>query len=49
MSDVALQVLNTLAPHQQAQEDISGADAMLKSSFTLAKNLSDLSSQASAT
>ena len=52
MSDAALkdsvctaQVLNALAPLQQEQGDTSGADSMLKSSFTLSKNLHDLHSQ----
>ena len=39
------QVLNALAPLQQEQGDVSGADSMLKSSFTLSKNLQDLPSQ----
>lgn len=42
---LAVQVLNALAPCQQEQGDMSGADAMLKSSFTLSKNLQDLHSQ----
>lgn len=41
----AVQVLNALAPLQQEQGDVSGADSMLKSSFTLSKNLQDLPSQ----
>ena len=41
----AAQVLNALAPLQQEQGDTSGADSMLKSSFTLSKNLHDLHSQ----
>ena len=41
----AVQVLNALAPLQQEQGDVSGADSMLKSSFTLSKNLQDLASQ----
>ncbi len=40
-----MQVLNALAPLQQEQGDVSGADSMLKSSFTLSKNLHDLHSQ----
>ena len=45
---LAVQVLNALAPCQQEQGDMSGADAMLKSSFTLSKNLQDLHSQVGA-
>ena len=41
----AAQVLIALAPLQQEQGDMSGADSMLKSSFTLSKNLQDLHSQ----
>jgi len=41
----SVQVLNALAPLQQEQQDMAGADAMLKSSFTLSKNLQDLHSQ----
>ncbi|CAL8469751.1 g9293 [Coccomyxa elongata] len=39
------QALNSLAPAQLATSDAVGAESMLKSSFTLAKNLHDLSSQ----
>lgn len=40
-----MQALNSLAPAQLAILDAVGAESMLKSSFTLAKNLHDLSSQ----
>lgn len=42
---VWVQVLNSLAPAQLATSDAAGAESMLKSSFTLAKNFHDLSSQ----
>ena len=40
-----MQVLNTLAPCQQEQGDLSGAEAMLRSSVILAKHQQDLTSQ----
>ena len=49
MSGCCVQVLNCLAPAQLATSDAVGAESMLKSSFTLAKNLHDLSSQVSTT
>ena len=42
---VAVQVLNALAPCQQEQGDLSGAEAMLRSSIILAKHQQDLTSQ----
>lgn len=42
---LGLQALNSLAPAQLATSDAVGAESMLKSSFTLAKNLHDLYSQ----
>ena len=41
----AMQVLNALAPCQQEQGDLSGAEAMLRSSVILAKHQQDLTSQ----
>lgn len=41
----SVQVLNALAPAQMAAGDASGAENMLTSSFTLAKNLRDLPAQ----
>ena len=43
--DAAVQVLNALAPCQQEQGDLSGAEAMLRSSVILAKHQQDLTSQ----
>ena len=40
-----MQVLNALAPCQQEQGDLSGAEAMLRSSVILAKHQQDLTSQ----
>ena len=42
---MAVQVLNALAPCQQEQGDLSGAEAMLRSSVILAKHQQDLTSQ----